>query len=95
MLGGMLGSPDSSKHVTEALRLTTAAAFVSGSVAKKQGIRFVFADGSRIIFRLSGTGSAGATVRCAAHLRCSLPGLTVPMLVLRTVRVSCTSSARP
>eukprot|EP00271_Cylindrocystis_brebissonii_P003691 TRINITY_DN14938_c0_g1_i1.p1 TRINITY_DN14938_c0_g1~~TRINITY_DN14938_c0_g1_i1.p1 ORF type:complete len:676 (+),score=143.42 TRINITY_DN14938_c0_g1_i1:131-2029(+) len=36
---------------------------VDGSVAAKQGIRFVFSDGSRIIFRLSGTGSAGATVR--------------------------------
>ncbi|XVF12400.1 hypothetical protein REPUB_Repub08aG0114800 [Reevesia pubescens] len=32
-------------------------------VASKQGVRFVFTDGSRIIFRLSGTGSAGATVR--------------------------------
>ncbi|KAJ4951627.1 hypothetical protein NE237_028459 [Protea cynaroides] len=31
---------------------------VDGSVASKQGIRFVFTDGSRIIFRLSGTGSA-------------------------------------
>ncbi|RWR95874.1 phosphoglucomutase, chloroplastic [Cinnamomum micranthum f. kanehirae] len=36
---------------------------VDGSIASKQGIRFVFTDGSRIIFRLSGTGSAGATVR--------------------------------
>jgi phosphoglucomutase len=36
---------------------------VDGSVAAKQGIRFVFQDGSRIIFRISGTGSAGATVR--------------------------------
>ncbi|KAJ8752905.1 hypothetical protein K2173_008640 [Erythroxylum novogranatense] len=36
---------------------------VDGSVASKQGIRFVFTDGSRIIFRLSGTGSSGATVR--------------------------------
>ncbi|XP_026409513.1 phosphoglucomutase, chloroplastic-like [Papaver somniferum] len=36
---------------------------VDGSVASKQGVRFVFTDGSRIIFRLSGTGSAGATVR--------------------------------
>jgi len=36
---------------------------VDGSVASKQGLRFVFTDGSRIIFRLSGTGSAGATVR--------------------------------
>lgn len=36
---------------------------VDGSVAAKQGVRFVFSDGSRIIFRLSGTGSAGATIR--------------------------------
>lgn len=36
---------------------------VDGSVASKQGVRFVYTDGSRIIFRLSGTGSAGATVR--------------------------------
>merc|ERR1712113_167922 len=36
---------------------------VDGSVVKKQGIRFVFTDGSRFIFRLSGTGSAGATIR--------------------------------
>ncbi|XP_027363513.1 phosphoglucomutase, chloroplastic [Abrus precatorius] len=36
---------------------------VDGSVISKQGVRFVFTDGSRIIYRLSGTGSAGATVR--------------------------------
>eukprot|EP00252_Welwitschia_mirabilis_P019118 TRINITY_DN4342_c0_g1_i2.p1 TRINITY_DN4342_c0_g1~~TRINITY_DN4342_c0_g1_i2.p1 ORF type:complete len:647 (-),score=141.84 TRINITY_DN4342_c0_g1_i2:411-2351(-) len=36
---------------------------VDGSVASEQGIRFIFTDGSRIIFRLSGTGSAGATIR--------------------------------
>ncbi|XP_038974618.1 phosphoglucomutase, chloroplastic [Phoenix dactylifera] len=36
---------------------------VDGSVALKQGLRFVFTDGSRIIYRLSGTGSAGATIR--------------------------------
>ena len=30
---------------------------------RAQGIRFVFTDGSRFIFRLSGTGSSGATVR--------------------------------
>mmetsp|Transcript_28433 Transcript_28433/g.50794 ORF Transcript_28433/g.50794 Transcript_28433/m.50794 type:complete len:627 (-) Transcript_28433:104-1984(-) len=36
---------------------------VDGSVAKGQGLRFVFTDGSRIIFRLSGTGSSGATIR--------------------------------
>merc|ERR1719493_327620 len=36
---------------------------VDGSVSKNQGIRIIFEDGSRIIFRLSGTGVAGATVR--------------------------------
>merc|ERR1711972_770034 len=36
---------------------------VDGSVSKNQGVRFIFTDGSRIIFRLSGTGVAGATVR--------------------------------
>merc|ERR1719422_1747093 len=36
---------------------------VDGSVSKNQGVRIIFEDGSRIIFRLSGTGVAGATVR--------------------------------
>ena len=40
---------------------------VDGSVASKQGLRFIFDDGSRIIFRLSGTGSAGATIRRALN----------------------------
>lgn len=31
--------------------------------ATHQGLRFVFTDGSRVVFRLSGTGSQGATVR--------------------------------
>merc|ERR1712238_315651 len=36
---------------------------VDKSESKNQGIRIIFEDGSRIIFRLSGTGVAGATVR--------------------------------
>lgn len=36
---------------------------IDGSVAKKQGVRVLMSDGSRIVFRLSGTGSSGATVR--------------------------------
>lgn len=36
---------------------------VDGSVSKNQGIRILFTDGSRIIFRLSGTGTQGATLR--------------------------------
>ncbi|CAJ2676122.1 phosphoglucomutase, cytoplasmic isoform X2 [Trifolium pratense] len=36
---------------------------VDGSVSSHQGIRYLFEDGSRLIFRLSGTGSEGATIR--------------------------------
>lgn len=36
---------------------------IDGSVSTKQGIRIGFTDGSRIVFRLSGTGTQGATVR--------------------------------
>merc|ERR1719493_566223 len=36
---------------------------VDKSVSKNQGVRILFEDGSRIIFRLSGTGVAGATIR--------------------------------
>ncbi len=36
---------------------------VDGSVSKAQGVRVAFEDGSRVVFRLSGTGTAGATLR--------------------------------
>ncbi len=36
---------------------------VDGSRSTAQGIRILFQDGSRIVFRLSGTGTAGATLR--------------------------------
>lgn len=36
---------------------------VDGSVSENQGIRIGFVDGSRIVYRLSGTGTAGATLR--------------------------------
>ncbi|MBD2177209.1 alpha-D-glucose phosphate-specific phosphoglucomutase [Pseudanabaena sp. FACHB-1998] len=36
---------------------------VDGSVSSKQGLRIGFTDGSRIVFRLSGTGTQGATLR--------------------------------
>ena len=36
---------------------------VDGSVSEKQGIRIGFTDGSRMVFRLSGTGTEGATLR--------------------------------
>lgn len=36
---------------------------VDGSDSAKQGVRILFADGSRLVYRLSGTGTAGATLR--------------------------------
>jgi phosphoglucomutase len=36
---------------------------VDGSVSANQGIRVLFEDGSRVVFRLSGTGTQGATLR--------------------------------
>ena len=36
---------------------------VDGSVSKNQGLRVIFEDGARIVYRLSGTGTSGATLR--------------------------------
>lgn len=36
---------------------------VDGSVSTKQGVRVAFSDGARIVLRLSGTGTEGATLR--------------------------------
>src|SRR5688500_10406958 len=36
---------------------------VDGSVSEHQGLRIMFEDGARIVYRLSGTGTSGATVR--------------------------------
>ena len=36
---------------------------VDGSVSEGQGLRIVFEDGSRIVYRLSGTGTTGSTLR--------------------------------
>lgn len=36
---------------------------IDGSVSSNQGTRILFTDGSRIVFRLSGTGTEGATLR--------------------------------
>ena len=36
---------------------------VDGSLTERQGLRIVFASGARVVFRLSGTGTAGATLR--------------------------------
>jgi phosphoglucomutase len=39
------------------------------SVSQHQGIRIGFTDGSRLVFRLSGTGTQGATLRVYLKLR--------------------------
>lgn len=36
---------------------------VDGSVTERQGIRITFAEDARVVYRLSGTGTAGATLR--------------------------------
>lgn len=36
---------------------------VDGSVTEHQGLRIIFEDGSRIVYRLSGTGTTGSTLR--------------------------------
>ncbi|MDQ6973273.1 MAG: alpha-D-glucose phosphate-specific phosphoglucomutase, partial [Mariprofundaceae bacterium] len=36
---------------------------IDQSISQNQGVRVLFEDGSRIIFRLSGTGTQGATIR--------------------------------
>ena len=36
---------------------------IDKSISERQGIRIIFEDGSRIVFRLSGTGTEGATLR--------------------------------
>ena len=51
---------------------------IDGSISKNQGVRILFADSSRIIFRLSGTGTSGATIRIyleSYEVDCSKHGL--------------------
>ena len=36
---------------------------MDGSTAERQGVRIIFGDAARAVFRLSGTGTVGATLR--------------------------------
>lgn len=47
---------------------------VDGSVSQKQGVRVMFEDGSRIVYRLSGTGTEGATLRVYLEKYAAGPG---------------------
>src|SRR3954452_5383310 len=60
--------PEIANATYDSLRVSYADDFsyhdpVDGSVSANQGIRIGFADGSRIVLRLSGTGTVGATLR--------------------------------
>ncbi|MFZ1814499.1 MAG: alpha-D-glucose phosphate-specific phosphoglucomutase [Rhizobiaceae bacterium] len=48
---------------------------VDGSLSEKQGLRVFFTDGSRVVFRLSGTGTSGATLRVYLERCCTEPHL--------------------
>ena len=55
-------------HQTGSLTIEKADSFtyhdpVDGSVSRNQGLRIFFQGGSRLVFRLSGTGTSGATLR--------------------------------
>ena len=57
----------------------------------RQGVRFIFESGSRFVFRLSGTGVAGATARAArGAARLRGPPLH-PSTPSRGCRFGCTS----
>ena len=60
--------PDLNGKTIEGKRIVLADDFsytdpIDGSISKSQGIRILFEDDSRIVFRLSGTGTKGATLR--------------------------------
>jgi phosphoglucomutase len=49
---------------------------IDGSVSYNQGIRVLFTDGSRVVFRLSGTAGSGATIRVYIEKYEADPALT-------------------
>lgn len=66
--GSLAGTKHESKSTGQTFTVSEAKNFdytdpVDGSVSKNQGQIIQFDDGSRVVFRLSGTGSQGATVR--------------------------------
>ncbi|MGL4320637.1 MAG: alpha-D-glucose phosphate-specific phosphoglucomutase [Paracoccaceae bacterium] len=70
-LGGLAG------HSVEGMTIAAADDFaytdpVDASVSQKQGVRIIFQGGSRIVLRLSGTGTEGATLRM--YLEAYAPG---------------------
>jgi phosphoglucomutase len=65
-LGARLKALPGEKFGTRTVTLTDDFSYldpVDGSVSNHQGLRVIFDDGARIVFRLSGTGTSGATLR--------------------------------
>jgi phosphoglucomutase len=65
-LRAQLGKFDGNRYGNHTVKTSDDFAYtdpVDGSVSEQQGIRILFEDGSRIVFRLSGTGTSGATLR--------------------------------
>lgn len=63
---GFVGSAHAAAGKTYVVKLADNFSYmdpIDQSVSMKQGLRIIFEDGSRIVMRLSGTGSSGATVR--------------------------------
>ncbi|KAG9776206.1 Phosphoglucomutase, first 3 domain-containing protein, partial [Aureobasidium melanogenum] len=62
-----ISKPDTVGSEVQGHKITEAGDFsytdLDGSVSKNQGIYFKFDDGTRVVVRLSGTGSSGATIR--------------------------------
>lgn len=74
--GALAGLPG---RVVEGMTVQSADDFaytdpVDGSVSQKQGVRVLFQDGSRIVYRLSGTGTEGATLRVYLERYAAGPG---------------------
>ncbi|MCF8486712.1 MAG: alpha-D-glucose phosphate-specific phosphoglucomutase [Rhodobacteraceae bacterium] len=66
-------------QMVEGMRISAADDFaytdpVDGSVSTGQGVRILFEDGSRIVLRLSGTGTEGATLRLYLERYVAGPG---------------------
>lgn len=77
-LGSCLGPFDAARTDDAAGRTVTKAGNFSytdldGSVASNQGLYACFSSGSRVVVRLSGTGSSGATIRLYVEQHCSDP----------------------
>ena len=62
-LASLPGSALAGRIVTRGRRLLRITIRSTDRRARRQGLRVLFDDGARIVFRLSGTGTEGATIR--------------------------------